>query len=69
MVRTGSLFGPLLSQVSRGDFESLVARHGAERYSKGFSCWTQLVEPVDPLVRERSSPGQAVRGSLLDDGR
>ena len=43
MVRTSSLFGQLLSQVSRGDFESLVALHGAERYSKGFSCWTQLV--------------------------
>jgi hypothetical protein len=43
MVRTGSLFGQLLSEVSRGEFESLVARHGAERYSKGFSCWTQLV--------------------------
>lgn len=43
MVRTGSLFGQLLSQVSRGDFESLVARHGAERNAKGFSCWAQLV--------------------------
>jgi hypothetical protein len=40
---TGSLFGQLLSQISRGDFESLVARYGVERYSKAFSCWTQLV--------------------------
>jgi hypothetical protein len=29
--------------MGRSNFESLVARHGAERYSKGFSCWTQLV--------------------------
>ena len=43
MVRTDSLFGQLLSQESLGDFEFLVARHWAERYSKGFSCWTQLV--------------------------
>lgn len=43
MVRSSSLFGQLLCQVSRDEFESLVARHGAERYSKGFSCWTQLV--------------------------
>lgn len=43
MVRSSSLFGQLLSHVSREEFESLVARHGAERYSKGFSCWTQLV--------------------------
>ena len=43
MVRSISLFGQLLGELSRGDFEALVARHAAERYAKGFSSWTQLV--------------------------
>jgi hypothetical protein len=43
MVRSISLFGQLLGELSRRDFETLVSRHGAERYAKGFSSWTQLV--------------------------
>ena len=43
MVRSISLFGQLLGELSRGDFQTLVSRHGAERYAKGFSSWTQLV--------------------------
>ncbi len=43
MVRSISLFGQLLGEVSRGDFQTLVSRHKAERYAKGFSSWTQLV--------------------------
>ena len=43
MVRSVSLFGQLLGAISRSSFESLVARHGAERCAKGFSTWSQLV--------------------------
>ena len=37
MVRSISLFGQLLGELSRGDFQTLVSKHGAERYAKGFS--------------------------------
>ena len=43
MVRSISLFGQILGEVSRGDFQTLVSRHGAEHNAKGFSSWTQLV--------------------------
>jgi hypothetical protein len=43
MLRVGSLFGQILHQVPREEFERLVVKHRAERYAKGFSSWTQLV--------------------------
>ena len=43
MVRTASLFSQLLREVPRIEFERLVQRHDAERHSKGFTCWNQLV--------------------------
>lgn len=43
MVRSSSLFGQILGELSRTEFEALVAKHKAERYAKGFSSWTQLV--------------------------
>jgi len=43
MVRTASLFSQLLREIPRVEFERLVQRHGAERHSKGFTCWCQLV--------------------------
>ncbi len=43
MVRTASLFSQLLREVPRVEFERLVRHHGAERRSKGYSCWNQLV--------------------------
>ena len=46
MVRTASLFSQLLREIPRVEFERLVQRHGAERHSKGFTCWNQLVSMV-----------------------
>jgi uncharacterized protein DUF4372/DDE family transposase len=43
MVRTASLFSQMLEQIPRDRFTALVQKHRAERYSKGFSSWTQLV--------------------------
>jgi hypothetical protein len=43
MMRSTSLFSQLLSLIDRGQFQALVRKHGAERYSKGFSCWDQFV--------------------------
>ncbi len=43
MLRVGSLFGQILRQIPREEFERLVVKRRAERYAKGFSSWTQLV--------------------------
>jgi len=43
MATTASCFAQVLSLVDRNDFERAVRRHGAERASKGFTCWEQFV--------------------------
>lgn len=43
MLRTHSLFGQILSLISRVDFARHVKDLKAERYAKGFRAWDQLV--------------------------
>lgn len=43
MIKTASLFSQLLHHFPRSHFAVLVRKHGAEKYGKGFSCWTQFV--------------------------
>jgi len=43
MVKVASLFSQLLNHFPRTRFSRLVAKHGAERRAKGFTCWTQFV--------------------------
>jgi len=43
MVKVASCFSQVLSLVERNDFERAVIRYGAEKGSKGFSCWDQFV--------------------------
>ena len=42
-LRKASLFSQLLQHFPRTEFDRLVREHGAEKHSKGFSCWTQFV--------------------------
>jgi hypothetical protein len=43
MVNTGSLFSQVLSLIRRDRFARIVGEFKAEKGSKGFSCWDQLV--------------------------
>lgn len=43
MITVASCFSQLLSLVDRGSFARAVRERGAERYAKGFSCWSQFV--------------------------
>ncbi len=43
MIKGSSLFSQLLHHFPRTEFAHLVKKHQAERCSKGFTCWTQLV--------------------------
>ena len=43
MVQVASLFNQMLQHFPRTEFGALVKKHKAEKGSKGFDCWTQLV--------------------------
>ena len=43
MIRHASLFSQLVALFNRGQFLSLVFRHKAERYCKGFDSWDHFV--------------------------
>jgi hypothetical protein len=43
MIRCASLFSQLVALFSRVQFQQLVLKHGAERYSKGYSSWDHFV--------------------------
>jgi len=43
MVRTASIFSQLLRFFPQNEFDRLVAKHGAERATKGFTSWSQFV--------------------------
>jgi hypothetical protein len=43
MIRCASLFSQLVALFSRVQFYQLVMKHGAERYSKGYSSWDHFV--------------------------
>lgn len=39
-------FGELLKGLSRGSFEKVVDKYQADKFSKGFRCWDQLVAMI-----------------------
>ena len=41
-----SLFGQILQVVPRAKFARIVRECGAERHSKGFTCWDQFVSMI-----------------------
>ena len=43
MVQGASIFSQVLALFHRGEFQSIIRKHKAERHSKGFSSWNQFV--------------------------
>ena len=43
MVAVASCFAQILALIDRADFARAVRQHGAERATKGFSCWEHFV--------------------------
>lgn len=74
MVRHASLFSQLIALFNRSRFYELVYRHQAERYTKGFSCWDQLVSMLfchigqAKSLREISGGLASAQGKLLHLG-
>ncbi|MFW5923372.1 MAG: DUF4372 domain-containing protein, partial [Planctomycetota bacterium] len=43
MKHSTSLFGQMISVISRTTFAQLVNKHGSDDHSKGFTSWTHMV--------------------------
>ena len=57
-----SRFHELVKGVSRGQFDALVARLGADKHSKGFRCWDQLLVMVYAQMSGAGSLREVVAG-------
>jgi hypothetical protein len=62
MVRCGSLLSQILGLVPRGEFAEIVRKHGAERGTKGFTCWDQFVSMVFCQLGQAHSLREIVGG-------
>jgi DDE family transposase/uncharacterized protein DUF4372 len=69
MVRVASLFSQLLQKIPRDIFEGLVQKHGAERYAKGFSSWTQLVAMLFSQLAHADSLREICNGLACCEGK
>ena len=69
MNRVSSIFSQLLQWFPRGEFEALVRKHGAERRSKGFSCWGQLVAMLFCQLGQAKSLREIHEGLRASEGR
>jgi len=69
MVAVASLFSQLLQHVPRSQFASLVKEHKAERYSKGFDCWTQFVAMLFCQLARADSLREICNGLACCEGK
>jgi hypothetical protein len=69
MLRVASIFGQILHEIPRTTFESLVRSHRAERFSKGFSTWTQLVAMVFSQLARADSLREICHGLATTTGK
>ncbi len=71
MIGHSSLFSQVLSLVNRHQFERRVKEFGAEKRTKGFSCWSQFVSMMfcqlaqAKSLREISHGLHWLRGAFL----
>lgn len=59
----------VLQAVPRAAFDQIVQRHGADRYSKGFGCWQQLLAMVYVQLSGASSLRQLEAGFNAQPGQ
>jgi Transposase DDE domain/Domain of unknown function (DUF4372) len=69
MVVHTSLFSQLLSLLNRHQFERRVREHQAERASKGFSCWSQLVSMMFCQLAQAKSLREISDGLACCEGK
>lgn len=69
MITTGSLFSQLLQHFTRDRFARLVKETGADRHSKGFSCWTQFVAMLFCQLAHAESLREICNGLRCCEGK
>ncbi len=69
MVNVASLFSQLLNHFPRAEFASLVRKNNAERYAKGFDCWTQFVAMLFCQVARADSLREICNGMACSLGK
>jgi len=66
---TTSLFGQILQVVPRAKFARIVRTSGAERHSKGFSCWDQFVSMLFCQLAQSKSLREISDGLAVTCGK
>ncbi len=64
-----SLFSQILQVISRTTFERLVRETHADRYAKGFSCWTQCVAMLFCQFTQSQSLREISDGLRITNGK
>ena len=67
--RCASLFSQMLNLIDRREFAAAVERTGAEKRSKGFSCWDQFVAMSFCQLAQAKSLREITQGLASCEGR
>jgi putative transposase len=55
-----SVFQQLLKQIPRRQFQSIVEKHGSDKWAKSFTCWQHLVAMLFAQASAQTSPRDVV---------
>ena len=69
MNRVSSIFSQIVHLVPRSCFASLVAKHKAERHSRGFSSWAQFIAILFCQLGDAQSLREIVQGLAAAEGK
>lgn len=67
--RCASLFSQMLNLIDRREFDAAVERTGADKCSKGFSCWDQFVAMSFCHLAQAKSLREITQGLASCEGR
>lgn len=67
--RCASLFSQMLNLIDRREFDAAVERTGAQKRSKGFSCWDQFVAMSFCQLAQAKSLREITQGLASCEGR
>ena len=69
MSKVCSIFSQLLQLFPRGEFETAVGKHQAERHARGFSCWGQFIAMLFCQLGRAHSLNEITQGLAASEGK